>query len=214
MRQAACLFAGNNFIDMTSIRTNGRLFLILLSIFMLGSGGAVLAADNPSQPMAQLAPATAATAAPVINSGDNAWLLASAALVLMMTAPGLILFYGGLVRTKNVLSTMMHSLILMAVISTIWMVFGYSMAFGSGNDWESLTMPSIRELFTWALAVTESRMAATNKTTTGRFTGTSKRLAPLHPQNEPGSCRAQKRQGWRREGQGVRIRSLNASAFN
>jgi Amt family ammonium transporter len=83
--------------------------------------------------MAQLAPATAATAAPVINSGDNAWLLASAALVLMMTAPGLILFYGGLVRTKNVLSTMMHSLILMAVISTIWMVFGYSMAFGSGN---------------------------------------------------------------------------------
>ena len=133
MRQAACLFAGNNFIDMTSIRTNGRLFLILLSIFMLGSGGAVLAADNPSQPMAQLAPATAATAAPVINSGDNAWLLASAALVLMMTAPGLILFYGGLVRTKNVLSTMMHSLILMAVISTIWMVFGYSMAFGSGN---------------------------------------------------------------------------------
>ena len=133
MRQAACLFAGNNFIDMTSIRTNGRLFLILLSIFMLGSGGAVLAADNPSQPMAQLAPATAATAAPVINSGDNAWLLASAALVLMMTAPGLILFYGGLVRTKNVLSTMMHSLILMAVISTIWMVFGYSMAFSSGN---------------------------------------------------------------------------------
>jgi Amt family ammonium transporter len=133
MRQAACLFAGNNFIDMTSIRTNGRLVLILLSIFMLGSGGAVLAADNPTQPMAQLAPAAVATAAPVINSGDNAWLLASAALVLMMTAPGLILFYGGLVRTKNVLSTMMHSLILMAVISTIWMVFGYSMAFGNGN---------------------------------------------------------------------------------
>jgi Amt family ammonium transporter len=51
----------------------------------------------------------------------------------MMTAPGLILFYGGLVRTKNVLSTMMHSLILMAMISGLWMVFGYSMAFGSGN---------------------------------------------------------------------------------
>ncbi len=68
-----------------------------------------------------------------INSGDNAWLLASAALVLMMTAPGLILFYGGLVRTKNVLSTMMHSLILMALISVLWMVFGYSMAFAPGN---------------------------------------------------------------------------------
>ncbi len=68
-----------------------------------------------------------------INTGDNAWLLASSALVLMMTAPGLILFYGGLVRTKNVLSTMMHSLILMALISALWMVFGYSMCFASGN---------------------------------------------------------------------------------
>ena len=69
-----------------------------------------------------------------VNSGDNAWLLASSALVLMMTAPGLILFYGGLVRTKNVLSTMMHSLILMAVVSALWMVFGYSMAFAEGNS--------------------------------------------------------------------------------
>jgi Amt family ammonium transporter len=68
-----------------------------------------------------------------INTGDNAWLLASSALVLMMTAPGLILFYGGLVRTKNVLSTMMHSLILMALISALWMVCGYSMAFAPGN---------------------------------------------------------------------------------
>jgi Amt family ammonium transporter len=68
-----------------------------------------------------------------INNGDNAWLLASSALVLMMTAPGLILFYGGLVRPKNVLSTMMHSLILMALISAVWMVFGYSMAFAPGN---------------------------------------------------------------------------------
>jgi Amt family ammonium transporter len=75
----------------------------------------------------------AVTDPPAINSGDNAWLLASSALVLMMTAPGLILFYGGLVRTKNVLSTMMHSLILMAIISALWMVFGYSMAFAPGN---------------------------------------------------------------------------------
>jgi Amt family ammonium transporter len=68
-----------------------------------------------------------------VNSGDNAWLLASSALVLMMTAPGLILFYGGLVRTKNVLSTMMHSLILMGLVSALWMVCGYSMAFAPGN---------------------------------------------------------------------------------
>ena len=72
-------------------------------------------------------------AAQAINSGDNAWVLTSAALVLMMTAPGLILFYGGLVRTKNVLGTMMHSLILMGVVSILWVLFGYSMAFGEGN---------------------------------------------------------------------------------
>jgi Amt family ammonium transporter len=71
--------------------------------------------------------------ASAINSGDNAWVLVSAALVLMMTAPGLILFYGGLVRTKNVLGTMMHSLILMGVVSILWLLFGYSMAFGQGN---------------------------------------------------------------------------------
>ena len=72
--------------------------------------------------------------APLINMGDNAWVLASAALVLMMTAPGLVLFYGGLVRRKNVLSTMMQSLILMALVSAIWMVYGYSLAFGEGNQ--------------------------------------------------------------------------------
>jgi ammonium transporter, Amt family len=68
-----------------------------------------------------------------INTGDNAWLLISSALVLMMTAPGLILFYGGLVRSKNVLGTMMHGLILMAVVSALWMTFGYSMSFAQGN---------------------------------------------------------------------------------
>lgn len=68
-----------------------------------------------------------------INSGDNAWMLTSSALVLLMTAPGLILFYGGLVRSKNVLATMMHSLILMALVSMLWMIFGYSLAFAPGN---------------------------------------------------------------------------------
>jgi len=88
------------------------------------------AADPVSTPQ-QFQPSVAPLV--TINTGDNAWLLASSALVLMMTAPGLILFYGGLVRSKNVLSTMMHSLILMALISAVWMVFGYSMAFGPGN---------------------------------------------------------------------------------
>ena len=66
-------------------------------------------------------------------SGDNAWMLTSAALVLMMTGPGLALFYGGLVRRKNVLSTMMHSFTLMAVITVLWAIYGYSLAFGPGN---------------------------------------------------------------------------------
>ena len=68
-----------------------------------------------------------------IDTGDNAWLLVSAALVLMMTGPGLALFYGGLVRTKNVLATMMQSMFLMSLMSIAWFVFGYSLAFGDGN---------------------------------------------------------------------------------
>jgi Amt family ammonium transporter len=67
------------------------------------------------------------------SAGDNAWMLVSAALVLMMTGPGLALFYGGLVRRKNVLSTMMHSFIMMAVITVLWAVCGYSLVFGDGN---------------------------------------------------------------------------------
>ena len=65
-----------------------------------------------------------------IDSGDTAWMLTSAALVLMMTAPGLALFYGGLVRRHNVLGTIMHSFIAMAVISIQWVLWGYSLAFG------------------------------------------------------------------------------------
>jgi Amt family ammonium transporter len=68
------------------------------------------------------------------SAGDNAWMLTSAALVLMMTGPGLALFYGGLVRRKNVLGTMMHSFVLMAVITVLWAVAGYSFAFGEGNS--------------------------------------------------------------------------------
>ncbi len=68
------------------------------------------------------------------SAGDNAWMLTSAALVLMMTGPGLALFYGGLVRRKNVLSTMMHSFILMAVVTVIWALVGYSLAFGGDSS--------------------------------------------------------------------------------
>ncbi len=72
-------------------------------------------------------------AAPAISSGDNAWMLTSSALVLMMTGPGLALFYGGLVRRKNVLSTMMQSFAMMCIITVLWALVSYSLAFGTGN---------------------------------------------------------------------------------
>jgi Amt family ammonium transporter len=72
-------------------------------------------------------------AAKTINNGDTAWMMTSAALVLMMTGPGLALFYSGLVRRKNVLATMMQSFILMAVVSVLWAFVGYSLAFAEGN---------------------------------------------------------------------------------
>ncbi|HEV2327118.1 MAG TPA: ammonium transporter [Terracidiphilus sp.] len=66
-------------------------------------------------------------------AGDNAWVLVSAALVLLMTAPGLTLFYGGLVRRKNILGTMMQSFAMMGLITILWALIGYSLAFGHGN---------------------------------------------------------------------------------
>lgn len=72
----------------------------------------------------------AAAAAPTFDTGDTAWMLTSTALVLMMTIPGLFLFYGGLVRSKNVLSTVMHSFFCAALISVTWVLYGYSLAFG------------------------------------------------------------------------------------
>lgn len=74
------------------------------------------------------------TTAISLNSGNTAWLIMATILVLMMTIPGIALFYGGLVRRKNMLSVIMQSLSIVAVISIIWVVFGYSLAFGSGFD--------------------------------------------------------------------------------
>src|SRR5947199_5953750 len=67
------------------------------------------------------------------SSADNAWMLVSAALVLMMTGPGLALFYGGLVRQKNTLAIMMQSFALMGLITVLWALVGYSLCFGSGT---------------------------------------------------------------------------------
>ncbi|MEY3729504.1 MAG: hypothetical protein RLZZ57_260 [Pseudomonadota bacterium] len=70
-----------------------------------------------------------------VDTGDAAWMLVSTALVLMMTVPGIALFYAGMVRKKNVLATMMQSFAICALVTVLWMVAGYSLAFGEGNAW-------------------------------------------------------------------------------
>ncbi len=79
-------------------------------------------------------PALAQAEEAQVDSGDNAWILVCSALVLLMTGPGLALFYGGLVRKKNLLATMMQSFMMMAVITVLWGVVGYSLAFSPGNS--------------------------------------------------------------------------------
>lgn len=94
--------------------------------------GAPIPGPGMPMPGPTVEPSAAAPAAvSEINSGDTAWMLVSSALVLMMTAPGLALFYGGLVRKKNILGVMMQCIILMGMMSTLWVVVGYSLAFDS-----------------------------------------------------------------------------------
>src|SRR4051812_22209407 len=106
--------------------TSGRTLLKFL-ILGLCLTASLSAAGDPVKPVA----IDSNTAN--VNSGDNAWMLTSAALVLMMTGPGLALFYSGLVRRKNVLATMMQSFILMAVVTIVWALIGFSLAFDVGN---------------------------------------------------------------------------------
>ncbi len=117
-----------------------RLSLALAMMLVLGvtMWVTVAMAQQPTAPSAgasapAVPPATGAPApapASKIDKGDTAWMLTSSALVLLMTAPGLALFYGGMVRQKNALATLMQSFIIMAVISIQWVLWGYSLAFG------------------------------------------------------------------------------------
>jgi Amt family ammonium transporter len=111
-----------------------RTFRLLLASLLLAFP-ACLFAQNPAA-----APATQAQIADLQQSirdaksaGDNAWMLISAALVLLMTGPGLALFYGGLVRKKNILGTMMQCFAMMGLVTILWAAVGYSLAFGHGN---------------------------------------------------------------------------------
>jgi Amt family ammonium transporter len=100
-------------------------------------------------------PAPAAAAASTINSGDTAWMLTSTALVLMMTIPGLALFYGGMVRKMNVLATVMQSFAITCLVTVLWMIVSYSLAFTDGNPFfggfsrvllDGMTIDSVNDL--------------------------------------------------------------------
>ncbi|HEX9479098.1 MAG TPA: ammonium transporter [Methylomirabilota bacterium] len=124
-------------------RTGSVAITLVLCAIALVSVPAAFAQSTPS------APAPAASSAPAlakIDSGDTAWVLMSSALVLLMTAPGLALFYGGMVRQKNALGTLMQSFIILALISLQWVLWGYSLAFGpdkggiiGGLEWVGLS---------------------------------------------------------------------------
>jgi Amt family ammonium transporter len=119
--------------------------VILIILFVTIIGGATIMAQD-----------AAATVTPKIDSGDTAWMIVATALVLLMTIPGLAFFYGGLVRQKNVLNIMMQCLIITAVVTLQWVMFGYSLAFSSssgalapyigGLDWAFLKGIGISDL--------------------------------------------------------------------
>ena len=131
-----------------------RLLTLVALSAALAFAGAGYAQDKPAEPApapaaapAAAPEAPAAAAAPAapdrpylvgvdkINSGDTAWMLTSMALVLMMTVPGLALFYGGMVRKKNVLATVMQSFAITCLVTVIWVIAGYSLAFTPGNPY-------------------------------------------------------------------------------
>jgi ammonium transporter, Amt family len=104
---------------------------LMICILVLMGGGLVWGQQAPATPEPTVTMQAIPTpTSPKIDSGDTAWVLISSALVLLMTAPGLALFYGGMVRQKNALATLMQSFIIMALISIQWVLWGYSLAFG------------------------------------------------------------------------------------
>ena len=109
-------------------------------------------------PVSAEAPSVAAAPAPVANKGDNAWVLISAALVILMSIPGLALFYGGLVRSKNMLSVLMQVFVIFALISLLWVVYGYSVAFTEGGSFiGTLSKPFLKGITVDSLAATFSK---------------------------------------------------------
>src|ERR1700735_1049612 len=110
-------------------------FSLFVVIFFIATPFMVAQATAPSSGISEAQLATLQQqVADAKSSGDNSWMLTSSALVLLMTGPGLALFYGGLVRKKNVLATMMQSFAMMALVTVLWAIIGYSLCFASGTS--------------------------------------------------------------------------------
>ena len=128
----------------------GVFAIVFLSMTLLAPFRA-LAQTPPSAQASATASGSSAALPAKIDTGDTAWMLVSTALVLLMT-PGLALFYGGMVRRKNVLGTMMHSFIMMAMVSVIWALYGYSLAFHKGSFWGGFWRRGRACIIDWARA--------------------------------------------------------------
>ncbi len=117
---------------MVFAKSLGRVFPFLILVAAILSASSACLADSPGE----LTKADASvTSLPNCSAADNVWVLVSSALVLMMTAPGLALFYCGLVRKKNVLSVMMQCIFMMCLMTLVWAVYGYSLVFGGNQPW-------------------------------------------------------------------------------
>jgi Amt family ammonium transporter len=163
-----------------------KLFAAFLAALALGLAGVSLAQDKPAEPtpaagmagMAAEAPAApaAATAAPAAeatptatpaptpNKGDTAWMLVATAMVILMTIPGLAMFYGGLVRSKNMLSVLMQVFVVFSLMVVLWAIYGYSIAFTEGNAFfgsldkmflKGITVDSVAATFSKGVVIPE-----------------------------------------------------------
>jgi ammonium transporter, Amt family len=129
------------------------ILMLALGVAALGLSGGVMAQDAASAPMAEAAAPVveavaavaeaAVAAAPTVNKGDVAWMMTATLLVIFMAVPGLALFYGGLVRSKNMLSVLMQVMVVFSMICVLWAIYGYSLAFGG----EGLIIAGFDKLF-------------------------------------------------------------------
>ena len=152
-----------------------RVFALLALVGAVAFGAPAWAEEKAATPAAvatevAAAPAAAEAAAPaaapalVANKGDNAWVMVCAALVILMSIPGLALFYGGLVRTKNMLSVLMQVFVTFSLISVLWVIYGYSAAFTEGNQFfgvldklflKGVTIESVGATFSKGVVISE-----------------------------------------------------------